>query len=197
MGRHYAARFAFCLTRFGKPHRFAPAGLRPSGWWRVISIAAPPPPAESAVRPGAVTARSKRRAVITLQRKVACLRAVGRLTRTGLRSNLPRAPFELPTFSRMEPACAEPRARPPYSSQMRSPQSHSNIRMVSAVSGKNTVRINLILSLQVAQTLTELLSKCPNFSALNNSISAPPVLQGTWATWVYLVNPGCQVFPRG
>ena len=37
--------------------------------------------------------------------------------------------------------------------QMRSPQSHSNIRMASSVSGKKTVLINFSFRLQQSQTL--------------------------------------------
>jgi hypothetical protein len=60
-----------------------------------------------------------------------------------------------------------------YSSQMRSPQSHWNMRMVSFVCGNTTALINFSLPLQELQSLWEFASKRPNFSALNNSIVVP------------------------
>src|SRR5437660_10114869 len=63
--------------------------------------------------------------------------------------------------------------RRPYSSQIRSPQSHSNARMTSCLSGKCTVLTNFSVAPQTRHSRFESLSISPILSALNISISAP------------------------
>src|ERR1700730_17954173 len=66
--------------------------------------------------------------------------------------------------------------RRPYSSQTRSPQSHSNARMTVCLSGKCTVLINFSVAPQTRHSRLELPSVSPIFSALNISIGHPRVL---------------------
>jgi hypothetical protein len=62
-----------------------------------------------------------------------------------------------------------------YSSQTRSPQSHSNARMTACLSGKCTVLINFSVAPQMRHSRLELPSVSPIFSALNISIGHPRV----------------------
>ncbi len=58
-----------------------------------------------------------------------------------------------------------------YSSQIRSPHSHSNARITDLLSGKCTVPTNLILAPQTEHSRSDSLSISPIFSALNISIT--------------------------
>ena len=61
-----------------------------------------------------------------------------------------------------------------YSSQVRSPHSHSNTRMATSLSGQKTVLTSFSTLPQNRQCLVELLSISPIFSAQNSSIAISP-----------------------
>ena len=63
--------------------------------------------------------------------------------------------------------------RRPYSSQMRSPQLHSNDRDTACRSGKCTARTNFITRPQFRHFRVEASSASPIFSAMNSSIEDP------------------------
>jgi hypothetical protein len=83
-------------------------------------------------------------------------------------SNHPAARIVLASPGRHE---KRPPMRRPYSSQTRSPQSHSNARMSACLSGKCTALISFIVAPQARHSRFELSSVSPIFSALNISMS--------------------------
>jgi hypothetical protein len=80
--------------------------------------------------------------------------------------------------------------RRPYSSQTRSPQSHSNARMTVCLSGKCTVLINFSVAPQTRHSRLELPSVSPIFSALNISIGHPRVLMPEFREKMVIVKLG-------
>src|ERR1700682_5171034 len=80
--------------------------------------------------------------------------------------------------------------RRPYSSQTRSPQSHSNARMTVCLSGKCTVLSNFSVAPQTRHSRLELPSVSPIFSALNISICHPRVLIPEFREKVVIVKLG-------
>src|SRR3979490_643522 len=80
--------------------------------------------------------------------------------------------------------------RRPYSSQVRSPQPHSNARMTACLSGKCTALTNFSVAPQARHSRLELSSVSPIFSALNISIAHLLVPTPEFRAKQVIVKPG-------